>query len=294
MSDALRISADAAPFAFSEENDPAAASAGASPFVQRPSSIRFEDCDFYHSMDLPDRGPVVAGWDFREAPEAYLGNVPVRDRQVLDVGPASGFFSFFLERSGADVVAFEIAPDVPLDLVPYAAGERPPGTRRSLERIRSSFWYAHRALGSHVRVAHGSVYDVPGTIGSFDAALVGSVLLHLRDPFLALSSIARVVRRTLIVTEPTGILPATFVERLLRRSGEAKMIFLPEPSGARPVATWWTFTPEVVSRFLRVLGFENTTVTRHTQRRSDGRRHGFFTVVGERRDPREARIALPR
>jgi SAM-dependent methyltransferase len=201
---------------------------------------------------------------------------------VLDVGPASGFFSFHLERTGADVVAFEIAREVPLDLVPYARGQKVDGVRESLDRVMNSFWYAHRLFGSRVPVAQGNVYAIPESIGEFDVALVGSVLLHLRDPFLALSQVAKQVRETLIVAEPVGIVSASWFHRLLRRSGEPKMMFLPNFRSQGPVATWWTFTPELLARFMAVLGFEQTRTVRHTQRRADGTRHRFFTVVGQR------------
>lgn len=241
------------------------------------------ECEFYHTLDLPGHGVVGTGWDFRGGADRYLGGIAVRGKRVLDVGPATGFFSFHMERQGANVTAYEIDEGTALDVVPYARG-----TERAVEviagnrRVRNSFWYAHRLLGSSVQVVTGDVYRIPDSIGRFDAAIVGSLLLHLRDPLTALAGVARLVDETLVVAEPVGIVDAPLWQRLLRRTREPKMIFLPDASKQRPVLTWWTFTPELFRRFLPVIGFERTEVVRHVQKRADGTPHRFFTVVGKR------------
>lgn len=241
------------------------------------------ECEFYHSLDLPGHGVVGSGWDFRGGADRYLGGIDLRGKRVLDVGPATGFFSFHMERQGAEVTAYEIDEDIALDVVPYARGtERAAEVLEANRRVRNSFWYAHRLLGSSVKVVTGDVYRIPDAIGRFDAAIVGSLLLHLRDPLAALAGVARLVDETLVVAEPVGIVDAPLWQRLLRRSGEAKMIFLPDASRQRPVLTWWTFTPELFCHFMPVLGFERTRVVRHAQKRADGTPHRFFTVVGTR------------
>ncbi len=68
--------------------------------------------------------------------------------------------------------------------------------------INNAYWFCHRAFGSSARVVYGSVYDVPESIGPVDVATFGSILLHLRDPFRALSSALRLVRDTVVITEP--------------------------------------------------------------------------------------------
>lgn len=241
------------------------------------------DCDFYHTIDLPGHGVVRSGWDFRGGETRYLGGIDVRGKRVLDVGPATGFFSFHMEKEGAEVTAFEVEEDPILDVVPYARGtEHAANVVRDNRRMRNSFWFAHRHLKSNVRVVAGDVYRIPEEIGRFDVAVVGCLLLHLRDPFLALSRVASHVGETLVVVEPVGIVPAPWWMRLLRRSGEPKMIFLPDGISQRPILTWWTFTPALIRRFMEVLGFERTRVVRHVQKHADGKPHRFFTVVGER------------
>jgi SAM-dependent methyltransferase len=248
------------------------------------------DCDFYHTLELPGHGVVGTGFDFREGVDEYLGGVSVSGKRVLEVGPASGFFSFHMEAAGADVTVFEVDDRTVLDVVPYARGtERAARVFEENRRMRNSFWYAHRLLGSAVKMVSGDVYGIPEEIGRFDVAVVGSLLLHLRDPFSVLSRVASLVDETLVVAEPVGIVDASWWMRLLRRSGEPKMIFLPRAATQRPVLTWWTFTPQLICRFMEVLGFEHTKVVRHVQKHADGRPHRFFTVVGRRTIDRNRR-----
>ena len=71
-----------------------------------------EQCLFYHSMDLPGMGTQIGAWDLRNCTDSYLGYQDVRDRRVVDVGAASGFLSFEMEKRGASVVAFDVSLDV--------------------------------------------------------------------------------------------------------------------------------------------------------------------------------------
>ena len=78
-----------------------------------------DDCLFYHCMDLPD-GEVVSGpWDLRGREGVYLGDVAFEGARVLELGPASGALTYFMERRGADVVAFDVGYDVGIDLHPH-------------------------------------------------------------------------------------------------------------------------------------------------------------------------------
>ena len=53
-----------------------------------------EDCDFYHTIDLPGHGCVQGTWDLRRNVRGYLGHATFARKRVLDVGAASGFLSF--------------------------------------------------------------------------------------------------------------------------------------------------------------------------------------------------------
>jgi hypothetical protein len=63
---------------------------------QKP--IIFEDCFFYHTVDVPGFGCTEGQWDLRQSVEAYLGDVPFRSTRVLEIGPASGYLTFEMER----------------------------------------------------------------------------------------------------------------------------------------------------------------------------------------------------
>src|SRR5262249_6276099 len=108
----------------------------------------------------------------------------------------------------------------------------------------------------------------------------GCVLLHLRDPFLALASAARLTRDTLIVTEPLVV--RSWLKRLLlRRLAGPALLFFPEYPKAAPLTTWWVLTAEVIRSWLGVLGCEDVGATPHGQK-FHGKPVPLFTVVGRR------------
>lgn len=267
-----------------------------------------DDCWFYHTMDIPGHGVVQGGWDLRGAERTYLGNVDFRNKRVLEVGPASGFFSFYMERQGAEVVCLERAPDEPPDSAPFARREsEPPGSGPSwASRRDNGFWFAHRMFNSKVRVVYGSVYNAPEAIGPVQIATCGNVLLHLRDPFLALQSVLRLTTETIIITEtiserfrtllPRFLRRLRFVDNLAKRTNwsvtlynalaKGSMLFLPRtPAELKLPDQWWGLTPGIVRQFVAVLGFRQTTVSYHTQRYGAEHWIPHFTVVGRRTDP---------
>ena len=62
------------------------------------------DCNFYHTTDIPGVGTVEGQWDLREGVDAYLGGYDFSGKRVLEIGPATGFLTFHMEKCGADFV----------------------------------------------------------------------------------------------------------------------------------------------------------------------------------------------
>ncbi len=249
----------------------------------QPRVIRhLKDCKFYHTVDIPGYGCLKGGIDLRRSARDYLGHVEVRGKRVLEIGTASGFLCFYMERQGAEVIAYDLAEDQSWDMVPFARCDSPrrvAARNAVMRKFRNAFWFCHRAFHSRAKMVYGTAYAVPEAIGPVEITTFGSVLIHLRDPFLALQSALRLTRETVIITNP--IVPHRRQLQLLGRFVGPYMLFLPRPQACEPLDTWWELTPETVQRFLEVLGFEKTRVTYHTQKLS-GRPQPFYTLVGWR------------
>src|SRR5919202_1387108 len=126
---------------------------------------RIDDCFFYHSMDLPQHGLVTGEWDLSRGIDRYLGHVDFRGKRVLDIGTASGFLAFWMERQGAEVIGFDLSENYPpMDLVPFGGDidpEQSASWRAHIHKLNNSFWFTHSLLRSKVRMVYGSVYDIP-------------------------------------------------------------------------------------------------------------------------------------
>jgi SAM-dependent methyltransferase len=245
-----------------------------------------EECFFYHALDLPGYGTVQGDWDLRANVDRYLGGVDFNGKRVLDVGTATGFLAFHMERQGAEVIAHDLPEDGMYDLVPYARWDYPShveGARDHIRRSANGFWLAHGALGSQVRLVGSSIYDIPDSIGPVDAVTIGCVLLHLRDPFRALQQSLKLVRETAVVVE-TAPHPFRAPWSLLPRARVPSAGFLPDYRKPLGGVTWWRLPPSALVAFLGVLGFEDTTVRYHVQRFT-GRRRLLYTIVARRTGP---------
>lgn len=123
---------------------------------------------WYHSIRLPD-GRVIEGVHTLAGLQRRAARFPIPQdltgKRVLDIGAWDGWFSFEMERRGAQVVAVDC---VEID----------------------NFRYAHRLLGSRVDYREMDVYELtPDRIGRFDIVLCLGVLYHLKHPLLALERI---------------------------------------------------------------------------------------------------------
>jgi tRNA (mo5U34)-methyltransferase len=89
--------------------------------------------------------------------------------RVLDVGARDGFFSFELERRGAEVLAVDYMP-----------------------AERTGFPIAAQLLGSRVVFRQANIYHLtPEDIGTFDLVIFLGLFYHLPDPIRAI----RILRR---------------------------------------------------------------------------------------------------
>lgn len=248
------------------------------PYAEPRTITSLADCYFYHTMDVPGHGTIDGEWDLRGVVDNYLGNFDFAGKRVLDVGAASGMLSFHIEKRGAEVVSFDLSENFDWDIVPFAANDHE-ATRRDrrhhLRKINNGYWLCHEAFQSNARMVNGVVYDIPPAIGLVDVSVFGSILLHLRDPFLALENAARLTRETIIVSDlsPFGKFASKFKRnpRFMPRSLK--------PNGITD--GWFRLPPLLVQEYLGILGFKNVTLTWHDFKYGD-RVRPIYTIVARR------------
>lgn len=144
-------------------------------FIDSELESAVQKVTWYHTIGLPDgtvTDGVNASADTLKQLDALGLPLDCRDLDVLDIGCRDGFFSFEMERRGANVVAIDY-----------------------MHPQHTGFPVAARALRSQVPFRIANVYELePETYGSFDVVLFLGVLYHLRNPLLALDRIRSVCK----------------------------------------------------------------------------------------------------
>jgi tRNA (mo5U34)-methyltransferase len=205
---------------------------------------------WYHTLDLGSGVLTEGMFDLRPLVGRYGLPRDLSGMRVLDVGTFDGFWAFEMERRGGEVTSLDVDRIQQLDW--------PPRLRPAEDGPRGqTFRIAHEALGSSVQRVGCSIYDAtPERLGcQFDLVFCGSVLIHLRDPMLALERMAGLCTGRLILAEE-------HTRRLGMLLSGASARF----TGASPWSTWWIPTARTWTEMVRVAGFE------------DVRRHGTFTM----------------
>jgi tRNA (mo5U34)-methyltransferase len=221
--------------------------------------------EWYHTIDLGD-GLVTPGhYDHR--PFLPLYGLPERldGKTVLDVGAASGFFSFEFERRGADVTATDLPRWADHDYGPNY--EHAPNDEIGGDYLHRPFDIARTLLGSRVKRKLINIYDItPQTVGTFDLVFCASVLVHITDPVKALWRLASVTRDRAII--------ATTVAPDLLNHSHAEMIGHVRGDG------WWVPTPACLELMCVVAGFVGVEwVSDFNLRYRDGTPGGHHGVV---------------
>ncbi len=228
---------------------------------------RLADIEWYHSQELAP-GVLTPGiFDLRP----YVGNYGLPERldglRVLDVGTFEGFWAFEMERRGAQVTAVDLDSiqrlDWPPRLRPSADGRRGEG-----------FELAREALGMQARRVGVSIYEAtPEALGGrFDLVFCGSVLIHLRDPMLALERMAALCGGRLVLAEEYArSLP-------FQRGNWARF------TGDSPWMTWWRPTVPAWLAMIACAGFEQPQLHGRFKmgfrERRGGVPHAVFHAIG--------------
>ena len=101
--------------------------------------------------------PTEGIYDLRNNVNEYLGNVDFKKKSVIELGPASGFLSFFMENQGAKVISvdlsikddlWDVVPNCRIDHKKYARDHM----KKNIIKVQNSFWYSHKILNSNVKV----------------------------------------------------------------------------------------------------------------------------------------------
>jgi O-methyltransferase len=248
--------------------------------LRAPATL--DDCEWYHSFTRPDGSEIAGAWDLRGGEAEYLGGTDFAGQRVLELGPASGYLTFWMERQGAEVVALEPGFDVTASLIPFKGRdmwEETMNITRVIDRVHNAWWFMHREYGSSAKLVHADIYRMPGDLGQFDIAVFGAILLHLRDPWGALAEAARRTTRRIVVTDVIQDPDARLEDNIMRFG----------PGEEHHITNWWNIYPGAVIAMLTRLGFPRSAITRHYQPHHLGHhldepahQMPMWTVVAER------------
>src|SRR3954468_4267018 len=200
---------------------------------------RFDEVGWYHTQELAP-GLVTPGmFDLRPYVDRYGIPDELSGKRALDVGTFEGFWAFELERRGAQVTAIDVDRIQDLDW--------PPRLRPDIDDRRGEgFELAKAALGSSVERVGTSVYEATPELlgGRFDLVFCGSVLIHLRDPMLALERMASLCSGRLVLAEEYS-----------RKLEWLPRLTVAEFRAHTPWMTWWRPTSRTWLAMVTCAGF---------------------------------------
>jgi len=201
-------------------------------------NIKIEDCKFYHTVEV-DGKTIHGEWDLTDCIDDYLGGFDFKNKRVIDVGAASGYLSFEMEKRGADVVSFDMPDGSYWDHLIKEGYEKPKPERT--DGLFNSYEYLHQKLNSNNKIFRGDIYNpLPDELGRFDVAVFGTMLSHVRDPALVLMNILHKVDGYAV---------------LINKFQHATHFMNPNTN------TWWNISHKDIVKMMGYIGFKEEKST---------------------------------
>ena len=231
---------------------------------------------WYHTMELAP-GVVTPGQiDLRDVVDRVLP-ADLTGKRALDVGTFDGFWAFELERRGAEVVAIDVGAVDEAQWPPLSRDRMRERAREWDVQLGRGFALASEALGSNARLVVRSVLEVtPEDLGGeVDVVFMGALMLHLRDPVLALERLRALLRPggTLLQMEPFGLASTMVAPR--------------RPLGAfmanRTDFNWWYPNLACLKAWPWAAGFTDVRLRRVVRPRAVRAMRGWQAVIESRR-----------
>ena len=242
-------------------------------YVKPITGLSIDDCHFYHTVDVPGVGEVVGDWDLRPQTADMLGRVDFQGQRVLEIGPASGYLTYWMERAGADVTSIELPDDPGWDFVPYpdsVLAPIMPDRRRIMTRLKNSYWFMHEAFGSKAKLVYGDACNLDDGLGEFDIAVLANVLLHTENPVRIIQECAKRSRKIILCEMHYPELEGQAVCRLVPTAENQTW------------DTWWNFSSDFFVQYLKVLGYNDIKLSLSEHEHMKSRMYTTFTVVASR------------
>jgi SAM-dependent methyltransferase len=221
---------------------------------------------WYHTVDIADGIATPGLFDYRSAWEEFGLPESFDGQTLLDVGPATGFFTFEAARRGARVTCTELPALYVVDSFPGQSTEQtiqkmekmllPEATERRHSAadlhwllIEGPFRFCRERLNADIERKAMSIYDVSrkslDAPDGFDWVLACDVVYHTINPLAALAAVASACRGTLVLVQ--------------RMSGSfddpPAMLYTGGADPNTDDVNWWLPNLSCLDQILRKLGF---------------------------------------
>jgi hypothetical protein len=258
-----------------------------------------KNCSFYHVQEIPGlTKPTVGPFDLRKNIDQLLGNCTFKNKKVLELGPASGFITFYLESLGAKMTCIDLSiKKDKWDIVPHANKNWKKNQLyglKALSKCRNAFWFAHKQHKSKAKLIETHINNLPQSTPIHDYGIVATVLLHIQNPFLALQKMSSKVKERMIISDFIDDM-GTVSSNKFKLSNISKYVlrkyfhkdtftkFLPQGGKTNlNYNTWWKLSTATIIEMMNILGFEKEKYLEHIQY-CNNKPIDMYTIVFKRK-----------
>lgn len=160
-----------------------------------------DETEFYHSIEINNiKIKGYYNW------EPYFGLIKnlfdFKNKKVLDVGPADGYFSQKFYSLGALVEAVDIPSQIDRDHYNFGKLNKNFNHWKKKSNHNFNFKIFNKIYNNNIELHFRNIYDLENLNKLYDLVFCNDLLLHLTDPIKAIDQLTKVSNEYVLIGNP--------------------------------------------------------------------------------------------
>ena len=157
--------------------------------------------EFYHSIEINNY--KIKGYYNWEPYFNSLQNLfDYKNKKILDVGPADGYFSHKFDLLGASVEAVEIPDQIDRDIYKFGEAFKTFNHWKKKSSHNYNFEIFNKIFKNDIKLIYKDIYELESLNKFYDLVFCSDLLLHLTDPIRAIDQLVKVSNDYILIGNP--------------------------------------------------------------------------------------------
>lgn len=159
------------------------------------------ETQFYHSIEV-NNFKIKGYYNWEPYFDLIQNLFNFREKKILDVGPADGYFSQKFNSLGAIVEAVDIPSQIDRDHYKYGEENKSFNHWKKKSDHNFNFEIFNKIHNNNIKLHLKNIYELENLKKFYDLVFCNDLLLHLTDPIKAIDQLIKVSNEYVLIGNP--------------------------------------------------------------------------------------------